>query len=122
MSEVKSSSGSSGAIKIGSGSNIILGLWLIASLWIVGYASTGVLWNNAIVGAVLIVTGWMRLSARPNAAMPSWASVVIGVWLIFAPSALELAPEEQRWSSIIVGILVVIFAITGGGTRATRES
>jgi hypothetical protein len=52
-----------------SGINIILGLWLIVSTWIVGYLSDAILWNNIIVGAAILVLALSRATARSRASV-----------------------------------------------------
>ncbi len=49
-----------------SGVNILLGLWLFVSSWVLGFSSTSVaLWNNMVVGVLIILlAAWSLTSTR----------------------------------------------------------
>lgn len=49
---------------------------------------------------------------------PSWINVILGVWLIIAPWALMYAHGTAATNSVVVGILVVIFALWAGAAYA----
>ena len=47
--------------------NVLLGLWLIISPYILDYAMSGIAWNDLIVGLVLAATAWWS-AMRPRPA------------------------------------------------------
>lgn len=122
MEQVNSPSTHTGAIKFSSAANAVLGLWLIVCSWIVGYSLTGMLWDNIIVGAVVLILAVTRLSARTRAGVPSWLNALLGAWLIIAPFVISTYDAGERWNSIIVGILVVVFSLASGTAGATRRT
>lgn len=54
----------------GSWFNVILGIWLIISPWVVGFSDiTGATWNAVIVGIVVAIVGlWAALGSTATAA------------------------------------------------------
>lgn len=95
-----------------SGINILLGIWLIISTFVLvvfnnlPYAR----WNNVIVGILVALFGLARLS---SSAPPfwSWANLVLGIWLIISPFVLGFSHVVGAMShNVIVGIIVGILA------------
>ncbi len=55
-------------VRVASGLNVLLGLWMIASPWIFAYSlMTGALWSSVIVGVVVAILALIRFSmpAKP---------------------------------------------------------
>ena len=97
-------------VQVLSGINIVLGAWLIIAPFVLGYQTMVALWNNIIVGAIVLILAWIR-AANPNS-MPglSWINVILGVWLIIAPFVLGYASTTGiRWNDIVVGIGIAVF-------------
>ncbi len=122
MDNTNSPSARSSAMNYGSGINIILGLWLIVSSWIVGYASPGMLWNNIVFGAAVVILSWIRLSVGSHPTIPSWLNALIGVWLVIAPFVYAGVSLAQKWNSVVAGVLAFIFALVSGSARVTRTA
>lgn len=108
------------AINWSSGLNLLLGVWLFISPWVVPYVAPEARWNDLIVGAAIVLFSWIRLVNRSRAGVPSWINVLLGLWLIIAPFALRYVTNGQRWDSIIVGVIVIAFALTSASAGATR--
>lgn len=47
--------------------NVILGIWMIISPFILGVMTTAVLWNNIILGVVIALVAWVSASLRAPA-------------------------------------------------------
>lgn len=102
-------------LRIPSGLNILLGIWLIISPWIYGYtAANGVggVWNSVIVGIIIAVLAAIRFFGAFSQAWMSWINALLGLWMIISPWVYNYTLDTGRmWNSIIVGILVVIFGV-----------
>lgn len=122
MNNVNSPATKEKTISMASGANMVLGIWLIVSPWLLGYASQAAMWNNVIIGAVVVVLAWSRLAMRSRAGAPSWLNLLLGVWLIVAPFVFVDVTVGQRWNSIIVGALLAILALASGGAGAARRA
>jgi len=91
--------------------NLILGLWLAISPWALSYAMEAIPTCNAlIVGVIIAVAAAAALVAFHK--WEEWVNVVLAVWLIASPFALEFASHTTvLWNHIIVGVLVGILAL-----------
>jgi hypothetical protein len=97
-----------------SGLNVIAGLWLIISPWVLGFAGydsrmTG---NNVIFGIIVAVLAAIRVYRAAGTQWLSWINVLVGIWLfisafVFASTSLT-APF---WNNIILGVIVAILGI-----------
>jgi hypothetical protein len=98
-------------MKWGSGLNLVLGIWLLfvapAALGLAGPA----IGNSVLFGILTILVAlWSLVVAGPNH-VPAWINTAFGVWLFISPWVLGYAAQEAAlWNSIIVGILMVLFA------------
>jgi hypothetical protein len=105
--------GGADAVRVASGLNVIAGIWLILAPFILGYWElSAAMWNNVIVGALVLVMAGTR-AANPMA-MPglSWVNVALGIWLILSPFALGHAEYETiLWNNIVLGVIVASLAI-----------
>ncbi len=106
--------------------NVLLGIWLIASPWIIGFTEVQyTLWNAYILGAIIAVAAASALVAFHE--WEEWVSMLFGAWLIVSPWGLEfatlsyaaetLAAFGATWNFIVVGFLVVGLA----GWRTWQE-
>lgn len=90
--------------------NLILGVWLFVSPWLLAYAGvTAAAWNAWILGVALVVFSAIAVS------MPQvWEEVVnilIGVWMIISPWVLAFtSTRSAEANAVIVGIVAVVFA------------
>lgn len=100
------------AVKLPSGSNVVLGIWLIIAPFILGYTIiTAAMWNDILVGLAVVILAGIRVS-RPTAnSWLSWANVVLGVWLIIAPFALGYTGTIALWNDMVVGLVVAAFGV-----------
>lgn len=108
-----------------SGVNIVAGLWLLIAPFVLGYQGIqAALWNDILVGIIVVAFAVARV-ARPlmNPSL-SWINAVLGLWLIVAPFVLRyggvveaeaLAAEgavggaqTAMWNDIIVGVIVLV--------------
>lgn len=94
--------------------NGILGAWLFISVFL-GFALSGNMWNNLIVGIIAAIVALTMLKNKP---WQGWLMLVVSIWLIisaFIPNLLTTT--GNAWDGIIVGILLMI-----GGFGALGKS
>jgi hypothetical protein len=98
--------------------NMILGVWLIISPWVVGFASRPTaLWNTLILGVVILIAG--LYASRTRSAGPSWWNVVFGIWLIISPFILGYRSLEAATADdVVLGIAVGILGLLAGAAKA----
>lgn len=106
-----------------SGLNVLAGVWLIISPWIVGYEDADALWNPIAFGAIVTTLGLARAAGAFRQTWLSWVNAAIGIWL-FA-SAFWLADSaEASWNVGIVGTIVFLLAVwsaaASGGAAVRR--
>lgn len=112
------------------GINSLLGLWLIAAPFVLKAPTTD-LWNDVIVGAVIVFLAgsnyYQEREQQPMSTGKAGLTLLFGVWLIFAPFVFDIK-GALLWNDVIVGILITSFAgynayiaSRTGHPRATAE-
>jgi hypothetical protein len=99
------------------GTNVILqiglGLWLLLSPFIVGYAVEAALWNPLLAGAAVLILALLR--ARLSHVPSLWFfNLLPGAWLLMAPFLFDYIGQGAFWNSIITGVLAIVL---GARTR-----
>jgi hypothetical protein len=98
--------------------NIILGIWVIISPFLVQSARLpAATWNNVIVGIVIAVLAIIRTSV-PRQTGWSWVNIILGVWMIISPFALGAMTTAILWNNIVLGILIALVATGSASSRA----
>jgi hypothetical protein len=99
-----------------SGLNVLAGIWLIISPFVLGYSGADATWNPIVFGAIVAVFAAARAAGAYRAAWLSWLNMAIGVWLFI--SAFWLAQTARAsWNVGIMGIVVFILgALSAGAT------
>ena len=90
--------------------NILLGAWLIAAPFVLGYASSRMqMGNDVAVGILVIACAWWMLAAAVGQIGAGAVQFLCGIWLIIAPFALRYARTSTPFNNdIIVGIASVL--------------
>jgi hypothetical protein len=89
--------------------NIVLGLWLIASIFAADYQSTALRWSDAISGLLIVAFGVVALSPRLDLAR--WGICLTGIWLLFA-SLVFWAPTPFAYANdTLVGALAIALSV-----------
>jgi hypothetical protein len=116
--------GRSTQVRIASGINTLLGVWLIISPLVFFYALDNLLslWSSVIAGALISIFGiWRSRSPGENATL-SWANIVLGGWVALSPWVFGNMSGPAFWNNLIVGLCVVVLAIwSGSATVADRR-
>ncbi|HZP98192.1 MAG TPA: SPW repeat protein [Reyranella sp.] len=106
--------------------NLVLGIWLLISPWLLGYAAESKpAWNAHTVGVIVAVAAVAALIAFQK--WEEWVNVALAAWLIVSPYLLGFASlQVALWNQFVVGVLVGLLAIwaavtlPGGGFAARR--
>lgn len=96
--------------------NLVLGLWLLISPWVLAYAGeTLPMWNAVIFG---ILIGVVALYALFQVfAWEEWANAVFGVWMVISPWVLGFSGNfAAMLNAVIVGAVAFALAIWTLGT------
>ncbi len=96
--------------------NLVLGLWMLASPWVLAYQTEpAAAWNAVIVGALIGVLALFELFQVK--AWEEWASVALGLWLVISPWVLGFSGmATAMWNAMIVGFVVALLALWALGT------
>ena len=93
-----------------SGLIVLAGIWLIISPYLLGFAHTGSATNAITIGIIVAILALIRILTPENTGWLSWVNIVLGVWLLISPFILGYMAAGDLWNSIILGILVIVFA------------
>lgn len=96
---------------------LILGVWLFFSPWILGYTEFGNAAGNAyIIGIAITVLGLAELyRARP---WEEWTNLILGVWLVISPWVLGFTDiNRATQNAVVVGIIMIILPLWAVGTQ-----
>ncbi|MCS6945356.1 MAG: SPW repeat protein [Sutterellaceae bacterium] len=96
--------------------NLVLGVWLIVSPWLLSYASeAAATWNAAILGVLISAAAiWALFRVF---AWQQWANVAFGLWLIVSPWLLGFGGVAAAlYNAVIVGLVVAVLALWALGT------
>jgi hypothetical protein len=94
--------------------NILLGAWLIAAPFVLGYASSRPeMGNDVALGVLLIACSWWMLAATVGQAGAAGLQLLGGLWLIAAPFVWHYAQISWPYSNdVVVGILSAMVSAT----------
>jgi hypothetical protein len=91
--------------------NLVLGVWLLISPYILSYTDQAyAAWNAYAVGIIIAVIAAAAIWAYQK--WEDWVSVVLGIWLIVSPWLLGFSTmAAPLWNQLVVGVLVGGFAL-----------
>lgn len=92
---------------------ILLGLWLLASPYILGFAwHPEAWWNAVIIGLSLFILALLRFSAPKRFKALHWTAVVIGGWIFISPFVADyIALTAAFYNAMICGALILAVAL-----------
>lgn len=91
--------------------NALVGAWLIASPWLLGFQGEPNAQANAVIVGILLIAAALGAIFLPRA-WEEWTEVVLGAWLVIAPWVLGYsAMQVAMLSSVISGVVIVILAL-----------
>ena len=89
--------------------NVLLGVWVIISPFVLGIESPKGIWNNVVIGVAICILAILRATMRQPGW--SWVNLFLGIWLVISPFVLVLG-STVMWHNVILGIIVAAFALT----------
>ena len=109
------------------GSTFLLGIFLAASPWIVGFADLGTLAaTNFIVGGALALLALGFAVAYGRTHGISWVAPCLGLWTIISPWVVsgDVATARSITTNVIVGALILLLglATTALGMRGAAST
>jgi len=92
--------------------NVLAGIWLIISSWLLGFADLETaFWSTLLAGIAVLVLAAIRLATTDTPGL-SWLNLLVGIWLIISPFVLAFtAAQTAMGNAIFLGILVGIFSL-----------
>jgi SPW repeat-containing protein len=98
--------------------NIVLGIWVIISPFVVQFTRfPAAVWNNVVVGIVIAILAIIRTSV-PRQTGWSWVNVILGIWMIISPFALGAMTTAVLWNNITLGIVIALIATGSASSKA----
>lgn len=90
--------------------NIVAGIALVLSPWLLGYAAeVSAVWHASIAGIVIVLLAAGALLAFNK--YEEWAALAVGLWTVAAPWVVGFAGlATAMWTHVIVGIVVAALA------------
>lgn len=107
-------------VRLFSGIDVLLGLWLVVSPWVIGAPGEDVARSGRIVGVVVILCALVRF-VRKHTAPLSWIIVLAAGWTVMSPWVLgEEQGYSRTWNYVIVGMLLAAmeaYSLTSSTTQ-----
>ncbi|HEX6928296.1 MAG TPA: vitamin K epoxide reductase family protein [Gammaproteobacteria bacterium] len=115
--------------------NLMLGFWLLASPFLLGYLGAFVpdantlrvmaerdlpafelrnllmAWSDIASGVLVIVFSLLSADPKRRFSWSQWANAVVGVWLLFAPLVFWTPLPEAYANDTLLGALIIAFAV-----------
>lgn len=98
--------------RIPSDLNVVLGLWLVAAPFLLGYAFFApAMWNSIVVGvAVAAMAAWRAFGHA--GAWAAWGNLFLGAWLMVSPWMYDYtALNAAVLNDVLVGGAIAILAL-----------
>ena len=99
--------------------NIVLGIWVIVSPFVLASHSSKAIWNNVITGALVCILAIIRWSIHQRGW--SWLNLILGIWLVISPFVFFLSGAAM-WNNVILGIIVAALALTNTYPKVSVET
>ncbi len=88
--------------------NLLLGIWVVISPFVLAVQSSKAVWNNVATGAVVGILALIRWRMhRPGW---SWLNLILGIWLVISPFVF-LFSGTAMWNNVVVGIIIAASAL-----------
>lgn len=102
--------------------NLLMGMWLLAAPYALGYDRTPAAWNSTIVGILVMAVAVVRIVRPATTAWLSAVTLALGVWLVVASFVLDPVTTARTVNNLISAAVIVTEASVGlvYGLRAAR--
>jgi F0F1-type ATP synthase membrane subunit c/vacuolar-type H+-ATPase subunit K len=101
--------------------NLVLGIWLIISPFVIGFAGTGLSRSNVIFGIIIAILSLFQVSSPSESAWAGWLNALFGLWILVSPFVLGFMGLGALWNGIILGIIVAVIAVWAATSASSRE-
>ena len=99
--------------------NILLGIWVLISPFVLGILTPNGTWSNVITGAVVVILAIIRWSMHQSGW--SWLNLILGIWLVISPFVFFLSAAAM-WNNVILGVIIAAFALTNTYSKVSAET
>lgn len=97
-------------VTIASGLDVLAGLWLLLSAFVLN-APNSLAWSNAVAGAAVAILAAIRALGAYTQSWISWVNCILGVYVVFSPWLVSDARiDAAAWNTVITGVLIVVLA------------
>jgi len=92
--------------------NLVLGILVLLSPWVLANVSSGVAWNITITGIVISIVAIIELGMQAKGTANWWpvVNILAGIWLLISTSFVR-GDAAMVWSNVVTGILAIVTAI-----------
>lgn len=104
-----------------SGMNVVAGLWLMLSPWLLAYDSDDPIRNDLLIGALVTTFALLRVTGGVRGAWLSWLNLALGLW-VFLTGVAFASSTVASLNEMVMGVLVALLAILSiGATDSARR-
>jgi hypothetical protein len=98
-------------VQTASGLDVLAGVWLLISPFVLAFYSQAATTNNVILGIVIAAIAAIRFFGAFDAAWLSWINAVLGLWVLLSPWILGFSQfNVPTGNNIILGVIVIVLA------------
>jgi hypothetical protein len=113
----------SGQVATASGLDILAGIWLLISPFVLAFTLVAPRSNNVICGIVVTILAAIRFFGARDAAWLSWINALIGLWVLIAPWALGFSRTgTATTNNVLIGIAIIILAVWSALATSSGQS
>ncbi len=98
--------------------NILLGIWVIISPFVLAFHSPKGVWSNVITGVIVGILALVRWSMHQTGW--SWLNIILAVWLVISPFVLFLG-NAAMWNNVILGIIIAALALSNSYSKESAQ-
>jgi hypothetical protein len=101
-----------GQVATASGLDVLAGIWLLISPFVLGFTAHTAMVNNVIFGIIIGILALIRFFAvSRDTIWLSWLNAVLGLWVLVSPWFLRFGTyRTAATNNVIMGIIVIILA------------
>ena len=96
-----------------SGLDVLAGIWLLISPFVLAFRASGVATgNNIVLGIIIALLALYRFFNPTRGVGASWLNVLLGIWVLISPWVLGFGVlPTPTTNNVVMGIIVIILAI-----------
>jgi len=98
--------------------NVVFGIWLAISPFVLGFSNPALRWNNLATGIAVAVLAFVSRSDPVKGLM-----LLLGAWLFASSFVLGFSRATVLWNNLIMALLVIVGSLWSAAleTVQTRE-